>query len=67
MYKASKNVVNYYGEQRNTSKLEVEEKWKRLRREPENIRARNEFCVFLGDMNKWVGGSDMNKDTLSSF
>ena len=52
------NVVNYYGEQRKTSKLEVEEKWKRLRKELENIRARNEFCCLVGDLNKLVGNGE---------
>ena len=53
------NVINYYGEQRKTSKQEVEEKWKRLCQDLENIRARNEFCILGGDMNKWVGSGEL--------
>ena len=49
------NVINCYGEQRGTPKTEVEEKWIRLRQEMENVRARNEFCVLAGDLNKLVG------------
>ena len=49
------NVVNCYGEQRKTVKTEVEEKWRRLRQALEDIRARNEFCVMAGDLNKLVG------------
>ena len=45
-FKPELNVVNCYGEQRKTTKTEVEEKWNRLRTELENIRARNEFCCF---------------------
>ena len=53
------SVINYYGEQRKTSKHEVEEKWKRLCQDLENIRARNEFCILGGDMNKWVGSGEL--------
>ena len=38
-FQPSLNVVNCYGEQRKTSKLEVEAKWRRLCRDLENIRA----------------------------
>ena len=48
-------VVNCYGEQRKTSKEEVENKWRRLREVLEGIRARKEFCLLLGDQNKLVG------------
>ena len=40
-FKPELNLVNCYGEQRKTTKTEVEEKWNRLRTELENIRARN--------------------------
>ena len=53
------NVVNCYGEQKKTSKLEIEEKWKRLCRDLEDIRARNELCIFCGDLNKWVGNGEL--------
>ena len=49
------NVINCYGEQRKTRNEEVEGKWERLRQEMEEIRARQEFCVLLGDLNKLVG------------
>ena len=42
-----------------TSKLEVEAKWRRLCRDLENIRARNEFAVLSGDLNKWVGSGEL--------
>ena len=57
-FKPVLNVVNYYGDQRKTSKIEVEEKWKRLRKNLENIRARNEFRVLAGDTNKLVGNGE---------
>ena len=34
------NIINCYGEQRKTPKEEVEEKWKRIKRDMESIRAR---------------------------
>ena len=57
-FKPALNVINYYGEQRKTSKQEVEEKWQRLCKDLENIRARNEFCCLVGDMNKLVGNGE---------
>ena len=33
----------------------MEGKWERLRQEMEGIRARQEYCVLLGDLNKLVG------------
>ena len=48
-------MINCYGEQRKIKKELVEEKWKRLRAEMEAIRARGEFCLVLGDLNKLVG------------
>ena len=58
-FKPALNVVNCYGEQRKTSRLEVEDKWKRLCRDLETIRARNEFCVLSGDLNKWIGSGEL--------
>ena len=52
-------VVNCYGEQRKTSKGEVEQKWKRLREVLEGVRARNELCLLLGDLNKLVGNDQL--------
>ena len=49
------NIINCYGEQRKTQKEEVEDKWRRLRKEMEGIRAKNEFCLLSGDLNKLVG------------
>ena len=49
------NIINCYGEQRKTKKEEVEEKWRRLQAEMETIRARGEFCLLAGDLNKLVG------------
>ena len=49
------NIINYYGEQRNTRKEEVEERWKRLTKEMGDIRLRGEYGLLAGDMNKVVG------------
>ena len=49
------NLINCYGEQRRTSKEEVEAKWGRIRSAMERIRARQEFCCLQGDLNKLVG------------
>ena len=49
------NVINYYGEQRKTSKENVEKNWRLLVKDMTKIRARKEFCLFLGDMNKLIG------------
>jgi hypothetical protein len=49
------NVVNCYGEQRKLKTTEVEVKWSRMKEEMENVRARNEFCLLAGDLNKLVG------------
>ena len=49
------NVLNCYGEQRSSSKEEVEAKWDRLRSAMERIRASQEFCLLQGDLNKLVG------------
>ena len=53
------NVINCYGEQRKTSKEEVELKWSRLQKEMEDIRARKEFCLLTGDLNKLVGNDEL--------
>ena len=59
MFRPALNVVNCYGEQRKISKSEVEEKWNRLCQDLETIRARNEFCVLCGDLNKLVGRGEL--------
>ena len=59
MFRPALNVVNCYGEQRKISKSEVEDKWKRLCQDLETIRARNEFCVLCGDLNKLVGNGEL--------
>ena len=51
-FKTSLNVVNCYGEQRKSTKLDVQEKWRRLQQDLEKIRARNEFAILAGDLNK---------------
>ena len=53
------NVVNCYGEQRKTSIEEVEEKWKRMLKDMEEIRAKGEYCVLTGDLNKLVGNDEL--------
>ena len=52
-------VVNCYGEQRKFNKVEVEARWSRLRNDLENIRARKDFCVLGGDLNKLVGCDEL--------
>ena len=55
------NVVNCYGEQRGIKggKDVIEARWNRLRKELEAIRARNEFCLLTGDLNKLVGCDEL--------
>ena len=53
------NIVNCYGEQRKTGKEEVEDKWRRLVKEMEEIRARGELCLLCGDLNKHVGNDEL--------
>ena len=57
-FKPALNVVNCYEEQRKSTKLDVQEKWKRIQQELENIRARNEFAILSGDLNKLVGNNE---------
>ena len=49
------NVINCYGEQRKTKIEEIENKWIRMVKNMEDIRARKEFCILGGDLNKLVG------------
>ena len=49
------NLINCYGEQRSLKVEEVEEKWRRLRKVMEEVRARGEHCLLAGDLNKLVG------------
>ena len=58
-FKPALNVVNCYGEQRKSTKLDVQEKWRRLQQDLENIRARNEFAILAGDLNKLVGNNEL--------
>ena len=58
-FKPALTVINCYGEQRKTGKEIVEEKWERLRRDMEDIRARGELCCLAGDMNKLVGAGQL--------
>ena len=49
------SIVNCYGEQRRLVKEEVDSRWSRLRTELDSIRARGDFCLVAGDLNKLVG------------
>ena len=49
------NIINCYGEQRKCRREEVEEKWRRLSKVMEEIRAKGEFCALSGDLNKLIG------------
>ena len=49
------SIVNCYGEQRRTKVEEVEARWMRLRRDMEACRARGDYVVLAGDLNKLVG------------
>ena len=53
------NVINCYGEQRKTRVEEVEKKWSRLLKNMEEIRAKKEFCILGGDLNKLVGCDEL--------
>ena len=68
-YKPAVNIINCYGEQRNTKVEEVEEKWRRLVKVMEDVRARGEFCLLAGDQNKLVGCDELgvpgNDSTVS--
>ena len=52
-------VINCYGEQKSTKVEVVEEKWRRLVKEMEAAKARGEFCLVGGDLNKWVGADEL--------
>ena len=54
-FKPALNIINNYGEQRNTKAEEVQAKWQRLKKEMETVRARGEYCLLAGDINKLVG------------
>ena len=58
-FKPALNIINCYGEQRSTKIEEIEKKWSRLSKEMETIRARGEFCLLAGDLNKLVGNDDL--------
>ena len=53
------NILNCYGEQRKCRNEEIEEKWCKLRKEMETIKARGEFCLLVGDLNKLVGSDEL--------
>ena len=52
-------IINVYGEQRKVKVEEVEARWRRLRKEMEEVRARGELCLVAGDMNKLVGSDEL--------
>ena len=58
-FKPALNIINCYGEQRVTKKEEVELKWKRLLKDMNEIKAKNEFCLLAGDLNKLVGCDEL--------
>ena len=58
-YSPPLTIVNSYGEQEKVGKEEQEERWGRLRKEMEDIRARGELCLLLGDQNKHVGSDHL--------
>ena len=58
-FKPPLNIINCYGEQRVTKKEEIELKWKRLLKDLNEIKARNEFCLLAGDLNKLVGCDEL--------
>jgi hypothetical protein len=60
------NVINCYGEQRSTKKEDVEDKWRRLVKDMEDIRTKGEFCLLSGDMNKLVGCGSMGVEGNNS-
>ena len=49
------NIVNCYGEQRSNKVEDIEERWTRIVKDLEEIRARGEYCLLVGDLNKLVG------------
>ena len=58
-FKPALSIINCYGEQRNTKTEEIEAKWARMTNEMEKIRARGEFCLLAGDLNKLVGNDNL--------
>ena len=46
------SIVNCYGEQRRENMEDIEAKWMRIKKDLDNIVARNEFCLLAGDINK---------------
>ena len=53
------NIINCYGEQRKTKVEDVERNWLRLKLKMEEIRARGEFCLLAGDLNKLIGSDEL--------
>ena len=50
------NLVNYYGEQEGrTNKEEIMKKWIRFKKDLDDIKARGEPCIIIGDFNKHIG------------
>ena len=48
-------MINCYSEQENVGQEEQEARWGRLTKELEVARARGDFCLLSGDLNKLVG------------
>ena len=47
----------------------MEARWVRLKKELDTIKARNQECLLVGDLNKWVGNDNLgvkgNHDNVS--
>jgi hypothetical protein len=59
-YQFSLNIINYYGEQEGrTSKDEVLQRWIRFRKDLDDIKARGEPSIIIGDFNKHIGNDNL--------
>ena len=58
-YSPPLTIINCYREQEKVGEVEQEARWGRLRKELETVRARGEFCLLVGDLNKHVGCDDL--------
>ena len=56
-FKTPINVINWYGEiESRTSNADIYDRWLRLQSEISKIEMKSENLIFVGDMNKHVGG-----------
>ena len=68
--KPAVNIINVYGKiEDRMESIEVLESWGRIKREVDDIKARNESCVIIGDFNWAIGagkeGVEGNKPKIS--